>query len=147
MDKYTIGLNIRKGRVKKGLSRDELATTLKVSKQRVVEWETCRIIPENEMIDSISKTLDMDLIDRYADRFDDFYLWKELYMTEEMKCHMCDRHDIEPIEVSICTKLSNDPTATIIICDQCLPDFLNAVHDPQEFFASKLRENLDAAGK
>lgn len=63
MNKFTIGLNIRIGRVKKGLSRDELGRIVGVDQQTIFIWETCKEIPDRNMIKRLSELFGEDLLD------------------------------------------------------------------------------------
>lgn len=63
MNKYTIGLNIRIGRVKKGLSRNDLGKIVGVDQDTISIWETCKEIPDRDMIKTLSELFGEDLLD------------------------------------------------------------------------------------
>ena len=56
-----IGKNIRTARVRAGMTQDELAEQLHVSRQTVSNYETSRFRPDIDMLFSIAEALGMDV--------------------------------------------------------------------------------------
>lgn len=56
-----IGRNIREQRMKKGLSQEELAEKLYVTRQTISNYETGKSNPDVEMLASMAETLDIDI--------------------------------------------------------------------------------------
>ena len=57
----SIGSNIKKLRVKQGLTKDELAQALFVTRQTVSNYETGRSNPDVDMLQRISEVLHTDI--------------------------------------------------------------------------------------
>lgn len=57
-----IGKNIRDARVKGGITQDQLAERLHVSRQTVSHYETGHTRPDIEMLEQIAQALDVDMI-------------------------------------------------------------------------------------
>lgn len=57
----SIGANIKQFRLKKGLSQDELASGLFVTRQTVSNYETGRSAPDIDMLQQIAQVLETDL--------------------------------------------------------------------------------------
>ncbi len=58
----TVGLQILEAREKKGISADELAKAIGLSDQNVKSIETNRVVPTRDIIVSIQKVLDTEII-------------------------------------------------------------------------------------
>lgn len=58
----TIGVNIRQFRADKGLSQEDLASILFVTRQTVSNYETGRSFPDIDMLNNISAALDVELL-------------------------------------------------------------------------------------
>lgn len=56
-----IGRNIREQRMKKGLSQEELAEKLYVTRQTISNYETGKSNPDVEMLARIAEELDIDI--------------------------------------------------------------------------------------
>ena len=56
-----IGRNIREQRMKKGLSQEELAERLYVTRQTISNYETGRSDPDVEMLTRLAEALDTDI--------------------------------------------------------------------------------------
>lgn len=54
-----VGRNIKKFREKKGMTQEEMAEQLNVTRQTVSSWETGRTEPDIETLESIAATLDV----------------------------------------------------------------------------------------
>lgn len=59
MGNTTIGDNIRKQRKRRGLSQEEFAEAIGVSRQTVSNWESGKVAPTSENIDGICNIFDM----------------------------------------------------------------------------------------
>ena len=58
----SIGKNIKQLRTEKGLSQDDLATKLFVTRQTVSNYETGRSFPNIDMLQNIAICLDVELV-------------------------------------------------------------------------------------
>ena len=58
---HYIGENIRKLRIKKGLSQQQMADTLNVDRSTIASWETGRRIPDVDMIAHIASLLGVNV--------------------------------------------------------------------------------------
>lgn len=66
MDKKTIGKLIKKSRINKKMSQQELATKLNVTRQAVSNWENEVSYPDQSLYASLCKELDLKLNDIYG---------------------------------------------------------------------------------
>ena len=60
MGKINLGKAIRKARADKGLTQDDLAKQLHISRQAVSSWEIDKSVPSVEIILDVCKVLDLD---------------------------------------------------------------------------------------
>jgi len=59
----TVGTNIKRFRKKQGLSQEDMATELHVTRQAVANWETGKAFPDIDMLKRIAATLDTSVSD------------------------------------------------------------------------------------
>ena len=67
MNNKQIGNRIRKARLAKGMSQEQLGEKLGVSFQAVSSWETGKFVPDTDNLQALSKTLDISLDALFAE--------------------------------------------------------------------------------
>lgn len=85
----TIGDQIKKIRLEKGLSQKELGKKLGVSQQMIGQWETDKSNPKRETIEKIANALNVspEILDRRNDTifFGDYFVTREQVEDENYK--------------------------------------------------------------
>ena len=65
MDLKLVGLQIKKAREAKGLTQEELAERICVSKSAIAKWETNGGIPDRDNLKKLSEVINVSLDDLY----------------------------------------------------------------------------------
>lgn len=81
----SFGENLKNVRKQRGVTQEELAEILGVSRQAISKWESDSGYPETEKLLVISKTLNISI--DYL--LNDVTVMKEKEKTEEKKCCIC----------------------------------------------------------
>ena len=124
-------------RKQKGLSQEQLAEMLEVSRQSISKWESQQALPEASKIISISNIFDVSIDQLLKDDL-------EIEGLKEVEIIETEASSIVPLEVMFCTKCGKENSADSKFCGYCGNPFTSFVAEKDE--NSKMtKEDMDLA--
>ena len=124
-------------RKQKGLSQEQLAEMLEVSRQSISKWEAQQILPETSKIVLISKIFNVSIDQLLRDDL-------EIEGLKEIETLETESSSIVPLEVMFCTKCGKENKAESRFCGYCGNPFTSFIAEKDE--NSKMtKEDMDLA--
>lgn len=124
-------------RKQKGLSQEQLAEMLEVSRQSISKWESQQALPETSKIIAISNIFDVSIDQLLKDDLD-------IEGLKDVKIVEAEASSIVPLEVMFCTKCGKENSADSKFCGYCGNPFTSFIAEKNE--NSKMtKEDMDLA--
>lgn len=124
-------------RKQKGLSQEQLAEMLDVSRQSISKWESQQALPEASKIISISNIFDVSIDQLLKDDL-------EIEGLKDVEIIETEVPSIVPLEVMFCTKCGKENNADSKFCGYCGNPFISFIAEKDE--NSKMtKEDMDLA--
>lgn len=124
-------------RKQKGLSQEQLAEMLDVSRQSVSKWETQQVLPETSKIVAISNIFGVSIDQLLKDDL-------EIEGLSEVEIIEAEVSAIVPLDVMFCTKCGKENSADSKFCGYCGNPFVSFIAEKDE--NSKMtKEDMDLA--
>lgn len=127
-------LNLRR---KKGLSQEQLAEMLDVSRQSISKWESQQVIPEAGKLIAISKIFDISIDQLLREDL-------EIEAAAEDGTEAQESAGLVELEVIFCTKCGKENRATSKFCGYCGNPFTSFVTERAEN-RNMTKEDMDLA--
>lgn len=124
-------------RKQKGLSQEQLAEVLEVSRQTISKWESQQALPEANKIIAISNLFNVSIDQLLKDDLEIEDIKKEESSETEVST-------IIPLEVMFCTKCGKENGADSSFCGYCGNPFTSFVADKNEK-GKMSKEDMDLA--
>ncbi len=124
-------------RKQKGLSQEQLAELLEVSRQSISKWESQQALPETNKVIALSNVFDVSIDQLLKDDL-------EIEGLKEIETIEVEAPSIIPLEVMFCTKCGKENAADSKFCGYCGNPFTSFVAE-KENDGKLTKEDMDLA--